>query len=101
MRRWLFLLGGLLIWAAHFTFIYIVASISDLQAGEATPIARVVIGASGAAAAVAALLLLRAAIRARAGEPLETFWRSVSALGAVIALIAILWQTLPALSLAG
>jgi cytochrome c biogenesis protein CcdA len=98
MRRWLLFLGGPLIWAAHFAVIYAIASISMVGAGETTPAARVAILVAGIVAAIAAALMLIAALRAPRNEALGAFWRNVAALGALIALVAIVWQTLPALA---
>ena len=99
MRRWLILLGGPLIWAAHFIFIYIVASASVLISGAATPFARNLIAGSGLLAAFAASLLIIANLRDGGEDALNAFWRTVSAFGALVAAIAILWQSLPALCL--
>ena len=99
MRRWFFLLGGPLIWAGHFIFIYIVASASVQISGEATPLARNLIAGSGLFAAFAAALLVIASLRGGGKDALDAFWRTVSAFGALVSAIAILWQSLPALCL--
>ncbi len=96
MRRWLIFLGGPLIWAAHFLFIYFVASVSEVVAGETSFPARALIVVSGIAAAICNLLLLFRTRRLPGVEPLEIFWRSVTATGAAISIIAIVWQSLPA-----
>lgn len=98
MKRWLILLGGPLIWAAHFAAIYALASLSVVTDGEATQTARAAIIAVGVVLALAAGGLLWFASRLHGEEPLDQFWRLVSALGALIALVAIVWQTLPALA---
>lgn len=98
MRRWLLLLGGLLIWAAHFGAAYAIASISFEVAGKTTLAARALLMVAGAAAAIACVLLCRAALRMPRQTPLDAFWRTVSLAGAVIALIAVVWQTLPAIA---
>lgn len=97
MKRWLFLLGGPLIWAAHFLAIYATASISVQLAGGATVPARLVIALAGLLAAIAAALLAHAAWRRTSQTPFDAFERAVALAGAAIALIAIVWQTLPAL----
>ncbi len=98
MRRWLLFLGGPLIWAAHFGFIYAVSSISVQAIGETGSLARVLIVASGLAGFAAALLVLAAALRMHVDEPLDRFWRVVSGAGAVLGAIAVAWQSLPALA---
>ena len=98
MGRWLLLLGGPLIWAAHFMIIYAIASVSEQIAGGAGVLARALILVAGGAGVAAALFVLAAARRFDAEDPLQRFWRMVSAAGAILAIIAMLWQTLPALA---
>ncbi|HYD87177.1 MAG TPA: hypothetical protein VEA80_06870 [Vitreimonas sp.] len=95
MVRWLILLAGPLLWAAHFGLIYAVASISIQAVGESTPLARGLIGGSGLAF-VGVLALLCLSLR-RGEDEVDRFWRSASIAGAVIGIVAILWQSLPAL----
>ncbi|HET9229937.1 MAG TPA: hypothetical protein VFO00_01535 [Vitreimonas sp.] len=96
MRRWLLFLSGPLIWAAHFSFIYAVASISVQAIGDTGLLVRMLIAGSGVAAAGAALFVLWLAWRLKVEEPLDQFWRIVSAAGAVLGAIAVVWQSLPA-----
>ena len=98
MRRWLLLLGGQLIWAAHFGLIYAISSISVQATGETGLIARVLIVGSGLLGVIAALLVFSLAWRMRTDEPIDRFWRAVSAAGAVFGATAVSWQTLPALA---
>lgn len=99
MGRWLLFLGGPLIWAAHFGLIYAIASLSVVAAGETTAAARVAIGASGLGAALACAVLAWRALKAGAQDELGRFMRMVGGVGAIIGLIAVIWQTLPALAL--
>lgn len=98
MRRWLLLLGGPLIWAAHFGAIYAISSISVQIAGDTVAAARALIVASGALAALTAVALMLLAARSSQATMLDRFWRTVSGAGALIAAIAVVWQTLPALA---
>lgn len=96
MRRWLLLLGGPLIWAAHFSLIYLIASVSVQATGQVGLLARLLIAGSGLVGVLAALALLWAARRLRGDELLDKFWRIVSAAGAVFGAVAVFWQSLPA-----
>jgi hypothetical protein len=98
MRRWLLLLGGPLIWAAHFLAVYAIASVSVVIAGETNFEARALIVSAGALAALAAMMLIVAAWRMPRDEPIDAFWRVVALAGATIGLVAVVWQTLPALA---
>jgi hypothetical protein len=98
MGRWLLLLGGPLIWAGHFLAIYAVASVAVQLNGTASFMARIVILGLSAAAIAACIFVFFAARRQRRGEPLADFFRTIAGAGAVLALIAIVWQTLPALA---
>lgn len=99
MRRWLLLLGGPLIWAAHFAVIYTIASVSIAAAGETTPAARAAMIVAGGGGALACALLIRHALRNDDRDDLSAFLRGVGGIGAGISLVAILWQTLPAMTL--
>ena len=95
MRAWLILLGGLLIWAAHFFALYGVASIFPGMA-----LARYLTLALTLAAGVAAgWLLLRTirAVRDQEADPLTSWMYRISATGSGLALVAILFQGAPAL----
>lgn len=98
MGRWLLLLGGPLIWAAHFLAIYFIASLAEQLSGETGLIARALILAAGGVAIIAALLVLASARRLSTQNALDRFWRLIAQAGAVLAIIAVLWQSLPALA---
>lgn len=98
MPRWRLLLGGPLIWAAHFTAIYATSSVSHLAVGATNTTARIVTLAATLACLGASFWVLAAALRQRQADDLSLFWRAVAAAGAALAIIAIIWQTLPALA---
>lgn len=95
MRHWLLLLGGPLLWAAHFLAIYIATSASQVAIGATSGVTRIAIIALSIGAAGAALLLAMHASRRPHADPQDAFWRTVSLAGAVLAIVAIVWQTLP------
>lgn len=97
MRPWLFLLAPLAIWAAHFLGVYGIASVADVVARPDAPAALVATGAFTLLCAAGAILMLAAARRRRTGDETDRFVSSLAALGALVALVAILWQGLPAL----
>lgn len=95
MRSWLLLLGGLLIWAAHFFALYGVASLfpgRDLAHHLA-------IGLTVVAAGACAWLLLRMLGRSGATDrdELAGWVYRLAAAEAALALVAVLYQGAPAL----
>lgn len=95
MRAWLFMLGGLVVWAVHFFSIYIVASIF-----LTSPIARILTGIVTLACLAADALLLSFALRGgegKADDGLSHWMRKLAVWGAGLSLIAVVWQGLPAL----
>jgi hypothetical protein len=98
MGRWLFLLGGPLIWAAHFGAIYATASVSHVIAGATGGDTRSFIVVISMVCVGACAWLITSALRRPPADALGAFWRNVAAAGAVLAIIAITWQTLPALA---
>ena len=97
MRRWLFLLGGLLIWAAHFLGVYVISSLGDVVATADAPVWRMAaLGFSGLCIVAEAGFLLVVAGRGRivTGE-LEPFITAVGVTGGLVGLIGIAWQALP------
>ena len=95
MRKWLLLLGGLLIWAAHFFLLYGFASVFP-----ATDLARLltVFATFVALAANGAIIYRTFAYKNADGQnELEVWVRAVAFGGALLSLIAVLWQVLPAL----
>lgn len=97
MRPWLFLLAPLAIWATHFMGVYGIASVADVVARPDDPAALIATGAFTLLCAAGAALMFVAARRLRSADETDRFVRSLSSLGAVVALVAIVWQGLPAL----
>ncbi len=89
MKSWLILLGGLLVWTAHFFGLYAIAEIA--------PHAGLVMGLTALCLA-ADLVLLRVVIRLRRDDPFAAWRRSVAIAGVYLSLLAVCWQALPALA---
>jgi hypothetical protein len=87
---WFLLLGGLLVWAAHFLALYIIGeALGASRAARVTIIALSLI-------AVAADGTIAYHISGRSAETgFERWRRSVVLIGAGLSAIAIVWQTLP------
>lgn len=99
MRSWLFLLGGLIVWAVHFLGVYGLASLGAVigDAGDPWALASVV-GLTLACAAVDGVLAAVALRRLRARmDPLDRFIAGGAAFAAGLSLLAVLWQGLPVL----
>lgn len=90
MRRWVLLLGGLLVWAAHFFALYIIASLFPGDAA-ARWLALVVTLAALAAGGAILWLNLR-----KQSDSFDRWARGLGAAGAALSLVAVLWQALPA-----
>ncbi|WP_106639086.1 hypothetical protein [Allosphingosinicella vermicomposti] len=91
MRSWIILLGGLALWAVHFFGLYFTGSIF-LSSGTARSIAGLF-----TLACAAATLLLMAWINRQSEAVLAGWVSPAGRAGAVLALIAIIWQGLPVL----
>lgn len=93
------MLGGLIVWAAHFVGVYVLASIGDVVTyAEDAPWRLAVAAFSGLCLAAVVALLWAAARKLRRQDPAESrFVPELSALGSGVALIAIAWQALPAI----
>lgn len=95
MRTWLLLLGGLLIWAAHFFLLYAFASIWP---GSQTARWLVLAVTAAALAADGAIIWLAAKVP-RSGDDDQLgqwMWRFAFA-GALLSSAAVVWQGFPAL----
>ena len=100
---WLFGLAGPAVWAAHLGAIYALASLGEVTPLSDTAVRLAILVATLAAVAVQALVL-RAAWQGRlprlAAEPDDVarrFWRAAGGIGALVGLVAVLWQTAPVL----
>ena len=94
MRSWLLYLGGLIIWAAHFFAIYVAASVFP-----GTRTARWLTISLTILALGALVLLIDRIYRRRRAHPSAGPARwldTLALLGAGLALVAIIYQTLPA-----
>lgn len=98
MPRWRLLLGGPIIWALHFGIIYAATSASEVVPSFTVSIARIAILIATALCLIACAWVLRSALRQTHTDALTAFWRTVTATGAIFAIIAIIWQTLPAIA---
>lgn len=94
MRKWGILLGGLLVWAAHFSLLFGIASVFP-----GTQLARwlTLIASIPALAADVAILWLAAALRHRSSDELDEWVVDLGAVGAALSVLAVLWQALPAI----
>lgn len=92
MRKWILLLGGLTIWAAHFFLLYAFASIYPGRG-----LARVLSLIATIPALAGSAWLLWFATRKQGGDAFAGWVRKVGALGAALAIVAMIWQALPAL----
>ncbi|MDP2258878.1 MAG: hypothetical protein Q8J89_04100 [Caulobacter sp.] len=101
MRRWIFTLGGLLLWAVHFVGVYAIASLADtVSTADAVGWRMAALAFSGLcllAVLLHALLAVRRLASPSASGAADHFMGQVAAMGSVLALLAILWQTLPTL----
>ncbi|HET9336565.1 MAG TPA: hypothetical protein VFO12_09190 [Sphingomicrobium sp.] len=92
MRRWLLMLGGLLVWAAHFFAVYAAASIfpGDPAAESLALVATLAaIGANGI------LLWWTLGRKRTAADGFDEWTWRVGAIGAGLSLLAVLWQGMP------
>ena len=102
MARWAFTLGGLIVWAIHFLGLYAIASVADtISQADGTGWRMAGLAFSGACALAAIAFLVAAVRRLMPGgesTPAGRFMSELAALGAGLALLAILWQALPTLT---
>ena len=94
MRSWAFLLGGLLVWTAHFFLLYAFASIfpGSSTANHLTLLVTVpALAINGWILWVAASRLSR-----RAEDTFDRWTSELGAAGAALSLVAVAWQALPA-----
>lgn len=99
MRRWLLLLGGMLVWGLHFGGVYAIASVADVVARADAPAARLAVGGLTLVCLAANLLILNRAVKlVRAPrDDVDGLTGAVAALGAVLSIVGVAWQGLPAL----
>lgn len=99
--RWLFLLGGPLVWTIHLFGVYSLASLAEVADWFESERFSIAILTVVAAAANGALLFISTRTHPigfldglRPSE--ERFWRTAAGSGAFVSLVAVLWQGLPA-----
>lgn len=98
MRRWLFLLGGLIVWLAHFLGVYGIASVADvaLRRADAPAALWTIVGFTAACAAIDLLVLFAALPRLRrAADSVDRFISGGAAFNAGLSFVAVVWQGLP------
>ena len=99
MGRWLWMLGGLIVWAVHFMGVYAIASLGDVVSEADDPVWRMTGLAFSGVCLLAALGLTFLAGR-RLGEadtPAVGFGDQLAVMGGGVAVVAIAWQALPTL----
>ncbi|MBD7940030.1 hypothetical protein [Brevundimonas guildfordensis] len=95
MKRWLTMTGGLLIWAAHFLGLYLLASAADVWSSPEAASGRW-IGLGFSLLCLALVALLASRMLRRPGSDETVGWeRRVAVTGALVAAIGIIWQTAP------
>lgn len=97
MKRWGYILGGLIVWTVHFLGVYVIASVGDVAADADHPLSRAAVGMFTLACLIAAggLTVVAARRWRRDGEEMG-FEHAVAATGGAVAAVSILWQGLPA-----
>ena len=105
--KWAVLLAGPVIWFAHLGFVYAAASLEIAFVFEAKLASRLAVGAATLAGLAATAGIGWAAWRGRIPrwetpqEDLTALWRKAAGLLCLLSFVAILWQGLPALLVAG
>lgn len=86
MRTWAILLGGLLVWTAHFFGLYAIAEIAP---------SRVLTAVLTVMCLAADILLLSWARRLDSSDAFAIWRRSIGLGGIALSLVAVCWQALP------
>jgi hypothetical protein len=95
MKKWLFLLGGLLVWASHFFLLYGFASIFP-----GTDLSRWLTIAATCVALGANIGIIHVALGAKVADgrdPLDGWIGTVGLSAGLLSFLAVLWQGFPAL----
>lgn len=97
MRRWAWMLGGLIVWTVHFMGVYGIASLADVVSRADDPLWRKIGLAFSAGCLLAAVAITAWAARRlrRRTDPSTRFGDQLALLGGGVAVVAILWQALP------
>lgn len=94
MRFWMILLGGLLVWTAHFFLLYGIASIFP---GSATAKLLTLLVTIPALAIDLWILWVTITQLSRKQDALAGWVSELGAVGAALSLVAVAWQALPAM----
>lgn len=102
MGRWIWMLGGLIVWTIHFMGVYAIASLADVVSRADDAAWRMAGLAFSGVCLLAAVVLTAAAVRrvrrtAGAADAPEGFGDQLALLGGGVATVAIVWQALPTL----
>ena len=95
MKAWLFLLGGLIIWAGHFLAAYALASVAEIAHPDHRQPLMLLFAGLTIVGVVATIVLALRALRPGANTAGGVFARRLSAAGSAIAAVAIIWQSAP------
>ena len=97
MRRWAWMLGGLIVWTIHFMGVYAIASLADVVSRADDAAWRMAGLGFSAACLLAALALAGLAARRlrRTGESPIRFGDQLALMSGGVAVVAIVWQALP------
>lgn len=90
-------IGAFLIWAAHLLAIYGAGGLLCARGGAGDPERLFAIGATLVALIAAGVMLVRLILPAQRGAGEGRFARDLAAASCVLAMIAVLWQALPAI----
>lgn len=94
-----FVVGGLIVWGAHFLLIYPFNAIACTRGFAAvaplTILALTVLALAALAAIVYAAARNRGPLRARSGDPNQALLRMLAIGIALLAAVAVVWETIP------
>ena len=97
MRRWAWMLGGLIVWTIHFMGVYAIASLADVVSRADDAAWRMAGLGFSVACLLAALILAGLAARRlhRRTDPSTGFGDQLALMSGGVAAVAIVWQALP------
>ncbi len=94
MRDWGLMLGGLLVWAAHFLLVYAVASVADISDPALMRLWRAIGVALTGLCLLALIIIVR---RSRLPTAKSILFRQVAMGGCLVGAVAVVLQSLPLL----
>ncbi|WP_439471479.1 hypothetical protein [Brevundimonas sp.] len=98
MKTWVWMLGGLIVWAIHFVGVYLISSVADVVATADDARWRMAaLAFSGLCVLASALVLQRAVRRCSSAKGASMFKDQTAAFAAGVTIVAIVWQALPTL----